>query len=263
MRRLLSPSLRAWLLGLGILCMAASVHAAPPGFPYDPTHYWTYQIINPVPQPQPIFAADQFFRTGVPLTVDRRERLLNWVMKNNSPVTDTTLHYTWWNILEKLPVNRTVIVTNQFGSSRVQVLNLEFLLAPALKNNAAAAPPLANHYLCYRATGFPGPPVAFDLRDEWRVDTQQPQAMQFLCAPCMKQHLGITYPVVDTVTHLAVYPIAPVSQTFVPFIRDQFMALQQLVYQYPLEYLFVPSEKTDLPTDTKKDTWGRLKQMYR
>jgi len=41
------------------------------------------------------------------------------------------------------------------------------------------------------------------------------------------------------------------------------MALQQLVYQYPLEYLFVPSEKTDLPTDAKKDTWGRLKQMYR
>lgn len=105
--------------------------------------------------------------------------------------------------------------------------------------------------------------MAYDLRDEWRVDTQQPQAMQFLCAPCMKQHLGITYPVVDTVTHYAVYPITPVSETFVPFIRDQFMALQQLVYQYPLEYLFVPSEKTDLPTDTKKDTWGRLKQMYR
>ena len=138
------------------------------------------QIINPVPQPQPIFAADQFFRTGVPLP---------------------------------------------------------------------------------RAA--PGPPVAYDLRDEWRVDTQQPQAMQFLCAPCMKQHLGITYPVVDTVTHYAVYPITPVSETFVPFIRDQFMAVQQLVYQYPLEYLFVPSEKTDLPTDTKKDTWGRLKQMYR
>jgi len=105
--------------------------------------------------------------------------------------------------------------------------------------------------------------VAYDLRDEWRVDTQQPQAMQFLCAPCMKQHLGITYPVVDTVTHYAVYPITPVSETFVPFIRDQFMVLQQLVYQYPLEYLFVPSEKTDLPTVTKKDTWGRLKQMYR
>jgi hypothetical protein len=216
-----------------------------------------------VPQPQPIFAADQFFRSGVPLTVERRERLLNWVIKNNSPVPDTTLHYAWWNILEKLPVNRTVIVTNQFGSFRVQVLNLEFMLAPALKNQTAPALPFKNHYLCYRATGFPGPPTSYSLRDEWRVDQQQPQAMEFLCAPCMKQHLGVTYPVVDTVTHYAAYPIAPVSETFVPFIADQFMQQQQLVYQYPFEYLFVPSEKTDLPVDTKKDTWGRLKQLYR
>ena len=74
MRRSPPLSLRTWLLGLGIFCLAASAHAQPPGFPFDPTHYWSYQIINPVPQPQPIFAADQFFRTGVPLTVERRER---------------------------------------------------------------------------------------------------------------------------------------------------------------------------------------------
>jgi len=265
MRRMVTTSFRAWLLGLVVLCMAANVHAAPPGFPFDQTHYWTYSLQVPQPQPQPIFAADQFFKTGVPLTVDTRLKLLNWVQKNNSLVPDTLLHYTWWNVLEKLPVNRTVIVTNQFGSSRVQVLNLEFLLAPAYKNfsNAVGGPPVANHYLCYRATGFPGPPAAYDLRDEWRVDTQQPGPMEFLCAPCMKEHLGKIYPVVDTVTHYAAYPIQPVSDVFYPFLLDQFRPSNEFVAQHPIEYLFVPSEKTDLPVDTKKDTWGRLKLMYR
>jgi len=264
MRRMVTP-FRTLLVGLGILCLAASVHAQPPGFPFDPTHYWTYTEQVPIPMPSPIFARDQFFRNGVPLTVEKRERLLNWVQKNNSPVLDTLLHYTWWNILEKLPVNRTVIVTNQFGSSRVQVLNLEFMLAPAYKNftNPVGAVPLANHYLCYRAIGFPAPPAAYDLRDEWRVDIQQPQAMEFLCAPCAKQHLGQTFPVVDTVTHYAAYPITPVSEVFYPFVRDQFFPNQELVQQHPIEYLFVPSEKTDLPVDVKKNTWGRLKQLYR
>ena len=266
MRRLLTTPFRTLLLGLAVLSIAASTHAQPPGFPIDPTHYWTYTIQVPQPTPQPIFAADQFFRLGVPLTVDTRMKLLNWVQKNNSLVPDTLLHYTWWNILEKLPVNRTVIVTNQFGSSRVQVSNLEFMLAPAYKNNpqTAGVPPVANHYLCYRATGFPAPPNVYDLRDEWRVDVQHPGPMEFLCAPCMKQHLGKTFPAVDTVTHYAAYPIQPVSEPFYPLILDQFMPLMnQLVAQHPVEYLFVPSEKTDLPTDVKKSTWGRVKQIYR
>jgi hypothetical protein len=255
---------RALLAGLALMCVAASVHAQPSGFPFDPTHYWTYSLENAVLQPQPIFAADQFFRAGVPLTVDHRERLLNWVQKNNSLVPDTLLHYTWWNILEKLPVNRTVIVTNQFGSSRVQVLNLEFLLAPALKNQTVTSVPqlpLRNHYLCYRATGFPAPPNGYDMRDEWRVDFQHPGPIEFLCAPCMKQHQGLLFPVVDTVTHYAAYPIQPTSGNFAPVVQDQFATRVELVHQSGAEWIFVPSEKTEPPTSVKKDTWGRLKQL--
>src|SRR6185436_8330056 len=264
MRQVATP-LRTLLAGLSVLCMAASVQAQTPGFPFDPTHYWTYQMEDslPIVPPTTILARDQFFRGGVALTVDRRERLLNWVFKNNSPVPDSLLHYTWWNVLDKLPVNKTVIVTNQFGSSRVQVLNLEFLLAPALKNVTTPPLPQANHYLCYRATGFPAPTQGYDMRDEWRVDFQQPQALEFLCAPCAKQHAGVTFPVVDTVTHFAVYPITPTSGNFVPFVRDQFVNRQEFVHQVPIEYLFVPSEKTEPPTDVKRDTWGRLKRLYR
>src|SRR5262245_32798728 len=136
MTRMLTTSFRSLLAAIGFIVLAASAHAQqpPPGFPFNPTHYWSYTFFDPVPLPQPLFAKDQFFPNGVPLTVDKRERLLNWVFKNNSPVLDTLVHYSWWNVLEKLPVNRRVIVSNQFGSFPVTVLNLEFMLAPAFKN---------------------------------------------------------------------------------------------------------------------------------
>lgn len=265
MRGIATAALRLCIAGFVLLLLSASAGAQPPGTPFDPTHYWTYHSLQPVVQPQPIFVQDQFFRGGIPVTVDRLDRFLNWVQKNNSAVPDTFLHYTWWNIIEKLPVNRSVIVTNQFGSHIVQVLNLEFLLAPATKNlpPAAAALPPANHYLCYRAVGFPAPPAAYDLVDEWKVDTQHPQDMEFLCTPCLKEHNGRVYPPVDTVTHLAAYPVTPQSQTFVPFVTDQFIQNPLVLAQIPLEYLFVPSEKTELPTDVKKSTWGKIKSMYR
>jgi hypothetical protein len=65
------------------------------------------------------------------------------------------------------------------------------------------------------------------------------------------------------VTHLAAYPIAPQSGNFVPFVNDQFTASQLFVTQIPLEYLFVPSEKVELPTDVKRSTWSKIKSLYR
>ena len=255
---------RLCLAGFALLCWSA-IAGAQPGPAIDPSHYWTYTNFDSLVQPQPIFVRDQFFPQGIPVTVDRRPRLLNWVHKNNSAVPDTFLHYTWWNIREKLAVDRAAIVTNQFGSHRVRVLNLEFLLAPAAKSNPPPAGdiPVANHYLCYRALDFPGPTTVYDIQDEWRVDVVQPQAMEYLCAPCFKEHLGLVYPPVDTMLHLAAFPIAAQSGNFVPFVADQFDERQLFVTQVPDEYLFVPSEKTDVPTDVKRSTWGRIKRLYR
>ena len=255
---------RLCLTGFALLWLSATA-GAQPGAPFDPTHYWTYTNYDSLVFPEPIFVRDQFFRQGIPVTVDRMNRLLNWVHKNNSAVPDTFLHYAWWNIREKVPVNRAVIVTNQFGSHTVQVLNLEFLLAPAAKNNQPTFGniPIANHYLCYRADGFPGPAADFDFRDEWRVDIQRPQDMEYLCTPCSKQHLGLFFAPTDTITHLAAYPITPQSGNFVPYVNDQFAARQLFVTQVPNEYLFVPSEKVEPPTDAKRSTWGRIKRLYR
>lgn len=241
----------------------AQVPPAPPGV--DPTHYWTYHIVDPIPQPSPIIVSDQFFRQPIPLTVDMRERLLNWVMKNNSPVHDTTLHYTWWNIVEKRPIARDAIVTNQFGVSNVHLLNVEFLLTPAWKNPPipVPSPPYANHYLCYRAVSSGPPPGLFTFEDEWHLTQGFPQQLEFLCTPCLKGHNGVIYPMVDTLTHFAVYRLDAASDHFSPFISDQFQTLPQLVGQLPFEYLFVPSLKKEIVTDTKRSTWSKVKQLYR
>ena len=266
MSRLVTHPFRIFAAASALLLLLCGSARAQGGIlPFNPTHYWTYHDLHPVTQPQSILVMDQFYRQPIPIAVDQRQRLLNWVHKNNSAVPDTFLHYTWWNIVQKLPTPRRVIVTNQFGSAIVQVQNLEFMLVPALKNPNAANfnPPVANHYLCYRATGFPPPPTGYDLRDEWRVDFQQPLPMEYLCTPCWKAHLGQVFPAVDTVTHFAVYPIQPQSDVFQPFLLDQFFRGPTLVQQLPLEYLFVPSEKTELPVPTQKRTWGRVKGMYR
>lgn len=250
------------MLVLLLPCAVAPIAHAQTGA-FNPTHYWTYHLMDPVQVPTTVFARDQFWQQPVPLTVDRLERLLNWVHKNNSAVPDTFLHYTWWNIQQKHPVNRDVLVTNQFGSHPVRVENLEFMLAPAHKNHPSPVPPLANHYLCYRAFGFPGQPNQYQLRDEWRLAFQQPGPLEYLCAPCEKQHNGLYFPILDPITHLAVYPITPTSDHFFPFISDQFWQQPNHAVQFPLEYLFVPSEKTHPPTDTKKSTWGKIKTLYR
>jgi len=65
------------------------------------------------------------------------------------------------------------------------------------------------------------------------------------------------------VTHLALYPIQPLSDTFIPFIQDQFVQTQRIVRQFPVEYLMVPSLKNPIPTAAKKSTWGQIKTLYR
>lgn len=253
------------LVVVGALSISASVansQVAPPGV--NPTHFWTYKLVDPVFAPRNIFAKDQFYRAGVPLTVDSLTRWINWVRKNGSPVVpDTLLHYSWWNIQQKLTTPRAVRVTNQFGQYNVNVQNLEFMLVPAWKNQPQPTFPEANHYLCYRASGFPGPTVTFSLLDEWRQDFQRPRSMEYLCNPCQKEHAGSIYPPVDTLTHLALYPIEPFSDLFVPFIQDQFFQSTVSVRQTPLEYLLVPSEKIDVATPTRRGTWGKLKTLYR
>lgn len=216
--------------------------------PIDSTHYWSYSFETPKDTLVTISARDQFI--SLPMAVDTLTRLVNWVHKNHSFVRDTTLHFTWWNIRDKYPVHVFAQITNQFGVHRVKISNLEFLLAPALKNDPATPEDSVSHYLCYQALGFPGPVPEYDLEDEWRTDRQHVYDMKYLCVPCWKTHNGLEYAPVDSITHLAVYEVHPQSEPFRPLLEDQFVTGAFRVQQRsPREYLFVPSTKEVIAAD--------------
>jgi len=229
---------------------------------YDPTHYWTYTILTPGNGPFSINAGDQFIPMS-PLQVMRSVKLLNWVSKDNSPVPDTLRHFVWWDVQPKIPVSRFVEIENQFGKVNVGIEALDFLLVPAWKNQQQPVQPNWNHYLCYRAQA----PATFNgvrtFRDEWRFDQQPVYDLRYICNPCLKEHNGDQFPIIDPNTHFAVYAINPISENFYPPVFDQFASSLYYVYQYPQEWLFVPSIKRDIPTPTRNNSWGRLKTLYR
>jgi len=261
-RRMLSI-LTIVLASIVLLAGRAGAQTDPPGV--NPTHFWTYSpSYGGHYSPEFIQVRDQFFLGFTPIYLDTLERFINWVSKNGSPVVpDTLLHYTWWNIVTKLPNAASVIITNQFGQFPVQLGDLQFMLVPAWKNQPQPQSPVANHYLCYQAFGAPPPTQVVDLVDEWRHDVQQVGSLDYLCTPCWKEHNGQVFPAVDEVTHLAMYRIAPSSERFFPYIQDQFFSGTCDVYQRPIEYLLVPTLKQVVVTDTRKSSWGHVKMLYR
>lgn len=255
------------ILALGLV-LSLGAHDAraqidPPGV--NPTHWWTYHRLSPFISQQGVGLSDQFYpQQFIPNGTDSLVRLLNWVYKNHGVVQDTFIHYTWWNLLNKVPTPRLVKVTNQFGTYDVNVEQMEFLLAPAWKNYQSPIPyPYANHYLCYRAHGFPAPSVSFFFQDEWRQDVLPVGPMEYFCTPCAKRHNGQLFPPVDTLTHLAVYPIFPNSDAFFAQTQDQFAIVPGPVMQLPIEYLFVPSTKFEINTPAKAHSWGKIRTLYR
>ena len=237
-----------------------NVHAQA-GAPIDSTHFWTYTIMNPVGGPFPVIVRDQFL-PDTPIEVWRPVKLVNWVQKNNSPVRDTLNHFVWWDVQPKIPVGRIVEIDNQFGKYIIGVDQLDFMLVPAWKNEARPTHPELSHYLCYRAQG-PGPNIPFSLHDEWRFDVRPVFELRYLCNPCQKIHQGQVFPPIDLNTHLAVYQLPVNSEQFYPPVFDQFGQMQYVVSQRTPEWLFVPSQKREVPTDSKRQSWGRIKTLYR
>jgi hypothetical protein len=261
----MSPVRFSFFLVVASACFFAGTAVAqndPPGV--NPSHYWTYSpSYGGHYSPEFIQVRDQFFQSFTPVYLDTLERFINWVHKNGSPVPDTLIHYTWWNIVNKLPNSASAILTNQFGQFPAQIGDLQFMLVPAWKNQPQPGNPAANHYLCYKAFGAPPPPQILDLVDEWRHDVQPLGDLEYLCTPCWKEHNGQVFPALDEATHLAMYRISPTSERFFPFIQDQFFSGTCDVFQQPFEYLLVPTLKQILPTDVKKASWGQLKTIYR
>jgi len=233
-------------------------------------HYKVYYLDPPylpsVPLPN-VTLTDQFgTSTHQPLTLDR---FMNPVEKTVlstgevSPIHDPVTHYSWWFISPPQPMALTVSVTNQFGDQTLSINDALFLLNPALKNQPGQ-PPIRNHYKAYLCSG---PPVDVMVRMSDQFDVWQATVMvpQWFLVPAEKQvgepGTGPLYPIVDPNQHYVCYEFRPFDfGTFSASMIDQFA--QVPLNLTPSDYICVPTYKLGV-TSTTRDSWGKLKRLYR
>jgi hypothetical protein len=256
------------------LFLGPAAHAQGPMVP-DSTHYWTWSLVDPIFIPDQPEARDQFIQQYRILFNLRLHRLLNPVTKYHAsgvatPIRDSTLHYTWYEVQPPFPANQTVEIHDQFypNGFTTRVDTLGFMLVPARKDTLqppqqpTPPPGAANHYLCWRIEA-PSPNTYVGLEDQFRRDPQVfVYEAEWLCNPCWKRHLGVEYPPRDE-THLILYRIVDPYQNKFPYLHDQFVNGRFLVHQTEREYLLVPATKKEVITPTQQSSWGRLKALYR
>lgn len=255
-----------------VLCSLAVVLAlcaVPAGAQVNPVwdHYKMY-VSTPITIPlPPVQLRDQF---GIfQHNVEKLDFYMNPTEKvvvqpppgGTFPINDPVLHYAWWRITPQ-PFSGTVTAVNQFGDHTINVFDAIYLLNPSVKNDPSGQVPPRNHYKCYDCSG---PPVLFQLRlfdqfGPWDVQVGTPR---WWCNPVEKQVAGQPpHPIFDPNQHYICYDFQPPDPAIHPAtITDQFVN-QANVQLGPSQWLCVPTYKSGI-VETRKDTWGKLKQLYR
>jgi hypothetical protein len=231
-------------------------------------HYKVYQV-PPFPVPPlgvPVRLTDQFG------PYDHVVEQLEWFMNPTeklvlgqptpSPINNPLLHYSWWRITPQ-PFDGQVTATNQFGDFTINVHDAIYLLNPALKNQPGQ-PPIANHYKCYFCDG-PPVNVQVQLNDQFGPFQTAVTFPRYFCNP-VEKHVqppsGANYPIEDPNQHYICYEFQPEDPTpHTATITDQFI-VDHPTQMNPARYLCVPTLKTGV-TETSKNTWGKMKLLYR
>jgi len=232
-------------------------------------HYLVYNLRTPMPIAKQVDLRDQFGKVSVTSLVFEKfatpaEKIHNGVVY---PMVNPDIHQDWWRINSTQPV-RTVIVTDQFGSSKWQVAHASYLLLPSLKNLPGPGTPLPtwNHYLCYDVVP---PGLLVDqlvvLKDQFGGVQVQVLHARFLCNPVEKTVRTatgtVTYPIIDATAHLACYDVSgPGFPTTSITAYDQF-GFWPVQIQTP-NCMCVPALKEE-PVRTERSTWGKIKALYR
>ncbi|MBI1795557.1 MAG: hypothetical protein HYR74_00740 [Candidatus Eisenbacteria bacterium] len=229
-------------------------------------HYKVYVASTPAPPPPfPVLITDQFTPTAVQHFVNPLQMWMNPVEKTvlsthqTFPISDPITHYSWWPISPQ-PFAATVTATNQFGDQTLNVHDGVFLLNPALKNEQGP-PPARNHYKCYLCDGatISVPLQLVDQFDTWQTNLLIPR---FFCNPAMKQDPTGTYPIVDPNQHYICYEFQPYDPgQFSATFSDQFVP-NAPIFMGPAQWICVPTIKQSV-VGTNKNTWGKLKMLYR
>jgi hypothetical protein len=175
-------------------------------------------------------------------------------------ITDPDLHYSWWRITTQ-PFLATVTATNQFGDHTLTVFDGVYVVSPARKNQPGG-PPVGNHYKCYFCDG---PPVNRQvlLTDQFGSWSTVAMAPRFFCNPTIKTvQLGGSFPIIDPNQHYVCYEFVPEDPTpYTATMTDQFI-VDHPMDLHPSQMLCVPTYKSGI-TAGVRDTWGKLKLLYR
>lgn len=256
----------SWLMLLVLVPLALGAGRA--NAQVDPAwdHYKVY-LTPPFPVPPlglPVILSDQF--GTYTHTVEQLERFMNPTVKQLPPpggtfgITNPDLHYSWWRITPQ-PFSAVVTAINQFGDHTLNVHDAVYLLNPARKNQPGE-PPLGNHYKCYHCDG---PAIFRDvaLTDQFGQWVTQVTFPRFFCNPVEKQVQGQPpHQILDPNQHYICYEFQPEDPgTFTATMTDQFLVNHPMELSHS-RFLCVPTYKSGV-TDAVRDTWGKLKQLYR
>jgi hypothetical protein len=175
--------------------------------------------------PRPKSLLDQFAAQRKTIKLLAPEKLCNPARKANEPFENKKAHLRCYRTETVAPLNRLVLVRNQFGEFRARVGSPERLCLPASKQVIGGQRPqnlfVTEHFKCYRITplGANYTPRKVTFRDQFqrfRVRVFKPYR---LCAPVEKSR---KFPVQHMVQHLVCYLVSgPVLHRTV-IVRDQF-----------------------------------------
>jgi len=118
----------AAVLAFGAGARAQAPGENPPGV--NPEHYLCYRITGEI-RPIPVKLKDQF--QGLGARVMRPVFLCNPVQKNEQGIKDERTHLVCYQLATLRPVNKRVVVQNQFGKQQFRVANPQLLCVPSLK----------------------------------------------------------------------------------------------------------------------------------
>jgi hypothetical protein len=166
--------------------------------------------------------------------------------RDPEPIERAEEHLKCYALSSTARQNRTVTVSNQFGTPSLLVKEANRLCAPAAKSLTgppATDPEDTQHYKCYRVEETPRfSEAGVGLVDQFGTHTADVRSAELLCLAATKQRAGADpEPAPRPDEHLVCYDVTPRSPFSArdAFTRDQFASQTQRVLG--LDHLCVPT----------------------